>query len=124
MEEKFNVSHQGALVTQKSKHILGCIKRRVASRLSEMIYSLLFWFDERSTVFSSGVISTSNGKQILFLFFMDLIELKQRRVLKSLELSYAERLRESEVGLTGKKRRLHGGLQCIRGIVRKLETFY
>lgn len=39
VKEKLDMSHQGALASQEAKHMLDCIKRRVASRLSEMIYS-------------------------------------------------------------------------------------
>lgn len=42
VEIKMGTSHQGALLTQKAKHILGWIKRRVASRLSEVILFLLY----------------------------------------------------------------------------------
>lgn len=52
MEEKLHTSHQGALVAQKAKHILGYIKRMVADRLSEVIFSPLFCFDENQ----SGVL--------------------------------------------------------------------
>lgn len=45
VEEKLDMNHQGALVTQKAKHVLGSIKRRVVSRLSEVIYFffILVW---------------------------------------------------------------------------------
>jgi len=40
VEEKFDMSHQSALAGQKASRILGCIKRRVASRAREVILPL------------------------------------------------------------------------------------
>ena len=40
MDRKLDVSQQGALTVQKANHILGCIKRSVASRSREVILSL------------------------------------------------------------------------------------
>jgi len=41
-DEKLNMTHQCALAGQKEKHILGCIKRSVASRAREWILPLYF----------------------------------------------------------------------------------
>lgn len=40
VDEKPKMTHQCVLAAQKAKHILGCIKSSVASRLREVILSL------------------------------------------------------------------------------------
>lgn len=77
-------------------------------------FILLWWEPIWSTVSSSAVISTRQT----WIWYIG----SKRGPWKSWRISYAERLRALGVVLTGKK--LQGGLQCMRGLVRKLETFY
>ena len=56
VDKKFDMSQQCALAAQKASHILGCIKRSMASRSREMIlcsYSALM--RPTPTVFNPGV---------------------------------------------------------------------
>jgi len=60
VDEKLNMSQQCALVAQKDNHILGRIKRRVASRLRKVILPLCtaLMGPHMSIAFRSGAPST------------------------------------------------------------------
>jgi len=120
VDEKLNMSQRCALAAQNTNHILGCIKRSVASRLRDVIlplYSALMRPHLESCIQLWGPQHKKD---------MGVLECVQRRatmMIRGLEyLSYKDRLRE--LGLFSlEKRRFRGNLraafQYLNGAYRK-----
>ncbi|KAK4825621.1 LOW QUALITY PROTEIN: hypothetical protein QYF61_001301 [Mycteria americana] len=107
VDEKLDMSQQCALTAQKANHILGCIKRSVASRSREVILPLY------SALILPGVLSPTLESSVQEA--MNLLEGRDH-------LSSEERLRE--LGLFSlEKRRLQGDLtgafQYLKGAYKK-----
>jgi len=120
VDEKLDMSQRCALTAQKANHILGCIKRSMASRSREVILPLCSALVRPHLESCIQLCSPQHRKD------MDLLERVQRKVTKMIRgmehLSHEEWVRESGL-FSLEKRRLWGDLtaafQYVKGACRK-----
>jgi len=120
VDEKLDMTRQCVLTAQKNSHVLGCIKRSVASRSREVILPLCSALVRPHLESCIQLWSLQHRKD------MNLLEQVQRRATKMVggvdHFPYKERLREL-VLFSLEKRRLQGDLivafQYLKGAYKK-----
>ncbi|KAK4816605.1 hypothetical protein QYF61_018653 [Mycteria americana] len=119
VDKKLDMSQQCALAAQKANHILGCLKRSMASRSREVILLLCSTLVRPHLEFCIQLWGPQHKKDV------DLFEQVQRRATKMIrgleDLSYKERLRELGLFSLEKRRLGRDLIVAFQGLIRKSE---
>ncbi|PKU44859.1 hypothetical protein llap_4829 [Limosa lapponica baueri] len=116
VDKKRNMGQKCVLASQKANHILGCIKRSMASRLRNVILRLYSTLMRPHLEHCVQLWSPQHSKDMAL---VQLVQWRATKMIRGLEhLSYEDRLRE--LGLFSlEKRRLQGDLPVPKGGYRR-----